>query len=184
MGRAYDEVALSAGWRQRAVAQLRRARVVGVVPIARGRLGSEVEARRLDEKGAALSVVLAPGGMAMFWVTQAAWARAGGMSHAVDINAPARTTNMLFIFILGSSLWKLCRGADGGQGAAALEGGAHRCSAFLPLEISQCCGCIAVGLDGFKGEYGYCCVRSRRCVKHLRCRRLSQEWTRDFTVMD
>jgi hypothetical protein len=35
----------------------------------------------------------------MFWVTQAVWAAAGGMSHTADINAPARTTNMPFIFI-------------------------------------------------------------------------------------
>ena len=50
------------------------------------------------KKGAALSLVLAPGGTAMFWVTQAVWARAVGMSHTADINVPARTANVLFIF--------------------------------------------------------------------------------------
>src|SRR4051812_14941244 len=50
------------------------------------------------KKGAALSLVLAPGGTAMFCVTQVVWARAVGMSHTADINVPTRTANMLFIF--------------------------------------------------------------------------------------
>src|SRR3954463_4141720 len=49
------------------------------------------------KKGAALSLVLAPAGTAMFWVTHAVWARASGMSDAADINVPARTTKALFI---------------------------------------------------------------------------------------
>src|SRR5262245_50423361 len=80
------------------------------------------------KKGAALSAVLAPGGMTMFWVTQAVWATAGGMSHTADINAPARTTNMPYIFISQSPRvsWirlygKYVEGPTGGQGAAALE---------------------------------------------------------------
>jgi hypothetical protein len=40
------------------------------------------------KKGAALSLVLAPGGTAMFWVTQGACARAAGMSETAEINAP------------------------------------------------------------------------------------------------
>ena len=47
--------------------------------------------------GAALSLVLAPGGTAMFWVTQGACARAAGMSETAEINAPARTANNLRI---------------------------------------------------------------------------------------
>src|SRR4051812_41769610 len=50
------------------------------------------------KKGAAFSLVLAPGGTAMFWVTQVVWARAVGRSHTADINVPTRTANMLFIF--------------------------------------------------------------------------------------
>ena len=49
------------------------------------------------KKGAALSLVLAPGGTAMFWVTQAGCARAAGMSDTAEINAPARTANNLRI---------------------------------------------------------------------------------------
>src|SRR5262245_8803812 len=49
------------------------------------------------KKGAALSVVLAPGGTAMFWVTQGCWARAAGMRHTADINAPVRTADIFFI---------------------------------------------------------------------------------------
>ena len=49
------------------------------------------------KKGAALSLVLAPGGTAMFWVTQGACARAAGMSETAEINAPARTANNLRI---------------------------------------------------------------------------------------
>ena len=62
------------------------------------------------KKGAALSLVLAPGGTAMFWVTQAGCARAAGMSDTAEINAPARTANTLRIFfsrnrqVLGSPL--------------------------------------------------------------------------------
>jgi hypothetical protein len=41
-----------------------------------------------------LSVVLALGGTAMFWVTQGAWASAGARD-AADIIVPARTANML-----------------------------------------------------------------------------------------
>jgi hypothetical protein len=33
----------------------------------------------------------------MFWVTQAGWARAAGMSDTADINVPARTANTLLI---------------------------------------------------------------------------------------
>src|SRR4029453_5531056 len=50
------------------------------------------------KKGAALSLVLAPGGTAMFWVTQAGWARAAGMRETTEINAPAGTPNTLRIF--------------------------------------------------------------------------------------
>ena len=51
------------------------------------------------KKGAALSVVLALGGTAMFWVTQAVWASAVGMeASTADINAPARTADMLLMF--------------------------------------------------------------------------------------
>src|SRR5262245_56345954 len=50
------------------------------------------------KKGAFLSLVLAPGGTAMFWVTQGVWARAGGLSQTAYINAPARTASVLFIF--------------------------------------------------------------------------------------
>ena len=35
----------------------------------------------------------------MFWVTQAGWARAAGMSDAAEINAPARRANLLLIFV-------------------------------------------------------------------------------------
>jgi len=45
------------------------------------------------KKGAALSVVLAPGGTAMFWVTQGACAMAAGISDTADIIVPARTAN-------------------------------------------------------------------------------------------
>ena len=51
------------------------------------------------KNGAALSVVLAPGGTAMFWVTQAVCAKACGMSDTVDINVPARTTDPFFILV-------------------------------------------------------------------------------------
>jgi hypothetical protein len=50
------------------------------------------------KKGAALSLVLAPGGTTMFWVTQAGWARAG-MSNAAEIDATARAASMLLIFV-------------------------------------------------------------------------------------
>src|SRR6476660_4836996 len=50
------------------------------------------------KKGAALSLVLAPGGTTMFWVTQAGWA-AAGMSDTEEMNAPARAANMLLIFV-------------------------------------------------------------------------------------
>src|SRR4051812_6091240 len=49
------------------------------------------------KNGAALSLVLAPGGTAMFWVTQAGWAKAGDTSHTAEIIVPARTANLLFI---------------------------------------------------------------------------------------
>src|SRR6185503_12828944 len=51
------------------------------------------------KKDAALSLVLAPGGTTMFWVTQAGWARAAGMSDTAEINAPERAANMLLIFV-------------------------------------------------------------------------------------
>src|SRR6185295_3992449 len=51
------------------------------------------------KKDAALSLVLAPGGTTMFWVTQAGSARAAGMSDTAEINAPARADNMLLIFV-------------------------------------------------------------------------------------
>jgi len=35
----------------------------------------------------------------MYWVTQAGWARAAGMSDTAEINAPARTANLLLIFV-------------------------------------------------------------------------------------
>ena len=51
------------------------------------------------KKGAALSVVLASGGTAMFWVTQPGGGRSlgkgGGMSDTADIIVPARTANVL-----------------------------------------------------------------------------------------
>jgi hypothetical protein len=50
------------------------------------------------KKGAALSLVLAPGGTAMFWVTQAGWAKAG-MSDTAEIDATARAASMLLIFV-------------------------------------------------------------------------------------
>lgn len=42
---------------------------------------------------AALSVVLAPGGTAMFCVTQAGWAKASEAREATDISVPPRTDN-------------------------------------------------------------------------------------------
>src|SRR6185295_11551475 len=51
------------------------------------------------KKGAALSLVLAPGGTTMFWVTQAGCARAAGISDMAEINAPERAANMLLIFV-------------------------------------------------------------------------------------
>jgi hypothetical protein len=51
------------------------------------------------KKGAALSLVLAPGGTAMFCVTQACSARAWGTSDTADDNVAARTNNLFFIFI-------------------------------------------------------------------------------------
>src|SRR5262249_19723694 len=53
------------------------------------------------KKGAALSVVLALGGTAMFWVTQpggtGVWAMASDASDTTDIIVPARTANLLFM---------------------------------------------------------------------------------------
>src|SRR3954469_16103442 len=51
------------------------------------------------KKGAALSLVLAPGGTTMFWVTQAGCARAAGISDTAEIIAAARAANMLLIFV-------------------------------------------------------------------------------------
>ena len=44
-----------------------------------------------------MSLVLAPAGTAMFWVTQAGWAMTAGTPQAVDSNAPIRTANVFFI---------------------------------------------------------------------------------------
>src|SRR5262245_1425470 len=53
------------------------------------------------KKGAALSVVLALGGTAKFWVTQpggtGVWAKASEASDTADITIPARTANLLFM---------------------------------------------------------------------------------------
>ena len=62
MGRADDEVALGAGRRQRAVGQLRGARIVRVRRVARGRPGPEIEARRVDEEGRRLVGRVGAGG--------------------------------------------------------------------------------------------------------------------------
>ncbi len=62
MGRADDEVSLGAGRRQGAVGQLRRARIVRVVRIARRRLGAEVEACRVDEEGRRMVAGVGAGG--------------------------------------------------------------------------------------------------------------------------
>jgi hypothetical protein len=81
------------------------------------------------KKGAALSLVLALGGTTMFCVTQGVCARACGVSHTGDSNAPARTSH-LFFFILVSRSWRVSRarwcaeyveGSSGGQGAVALR---------------------------------------------------------------
>src|SRR4029079_5530920 len=57
------------------------------------------------KKGAALSLVLAPGGTTMFWVTQAGWAKAADMSDMTEIDAPARAASMLLIFV--SPNWRV-----------------------------------------------------------------------------
>src|SRR5262249_48669987 len=53
------------------------------------------------KKGAALSVVLALGGTAMFWGTQpggtGVWAKASNASDTADIIVPARTAILLFM---------------------------------------------------------------------------------------
>src|SRR6185295_19558787 len=57
------------------------------------------------KKGAALSLVLAPGGTTMFWVTQAGWAKAADMSDMTEIDAPARAASTLLIFV--SPNWRV-----------------------------------------------------------------------------
>ena len=66
---------------------------------------------------AALSFVLAPAGTAIFWLTQAGWAIAAGMSHT-EGNAPVRTVNVLFIFC--SRMWRVLIGSTSGQTVSVL----------------------------------------------------------------
>src|SRR5262245_60527748 len=47
------------------------------------------------KNGTALSALLAPGGTAMFWVTQVGCAIAAGLSHASDSSDPATAPNVL-----------------------------------------------------------------------------------------
>src|SRR3954466_14368318 len=49
------------------------------------------------KNGPALSVLLAPGGTTMFWVTQAGCAKAIEVKEAREISVPARTDNNLVI---------------------------------------------------------------------------------------
>ena len=49
------------------------------------------------KKGAALSVVFAPGGTTMFWVTQAGCEKAVEVKETIEISVPARTENELVI---------------------------------------------------------------------------------------
>lgn len=59
------------------------------------------------KNGAVLSVVLAPGGTAMFWVTQAGCDSAIEVKETREISVPARTENELVISAPGAdkSFW-------------------------------------------------------------------------------
>ena len=73
------------------------------------------------KKGAALSLVLAPGGTAMFWVTQAGWARAAGMSGTTEINVPTRTADSLRMLV--SRNWRVLLARLHGKYAERLAAG-------------------------------------------------------------
>src|SRR5437899_285016 len=75
------------------------------------------------KNGAVLSVVLAPGGTAMFWVTQAGCANAPEVKETTEISVPARTDNELIISAPGAdeSCWlALKRSMAGGPHAVKL----------------------------------------------------------------
>ena len=63
------------------------------------------------KNGPALSVVLAPGGTAMFWVTQAGWEKAIEVKETREISVPAKTDNELVISAPGAdeSFWLALR---------------------------------------------------------------------------
>jgi hypothetical protein len=63
------------------------------------------------KKGAALSVVLAPDGTAMFWVTQAGCDMATDVKEAAEISVTARTGKILIISAPGAdeSCWLVLR---------------------------------------------------------------------------
>src|SRR4051794_20137527 len=82
------------------------------------------------KNGAALSVVLALGGTAMFWVMQGACASAADMSDTADIIVPARTANMLrMVFSPGTASlnWPVFAGNMTRGWEAVKFGAANRC---------------------------------------------------------
>ena len=86
----------------------------------------------------------------MFWVTQAGWASAAGASHTAAIIVPARTANLLVIFLLPepTSLMARLRGkyderAAGGQAA----GGSQPPSKLLGPKRRHCERSEAIHID-------------------------------------